>query len=209
MSNRIFRPLADSPFGAAAHVAGLVLSAALSAHAAQPAPTAASAPTHAERPDAGPAIYQQRGADGRVLFTDRPTPGLATERRWRVDPAEDAASAAERREAGRAQAERVTERIQRSIDQRQALDNQLQIEQLRAQREADALAAERLRERDREYESRPYVVLPGRPWARPPVGQTRPSGRPATDDVKPVRPAQPMLRTGPHASKPGTRESER
>ena len=179
--------------------------------AAQAAAAPASPPASAASAETGRSIYQQRGADGRVLFTDRPDAGLATERRWRVDPAEDAASAAERREAGREQADRVSERIQRSIDQQQALSNQLQIEQLRAQRDADALAAQRLRERDREYESRPYVVLPGRPWHRPPVVQPppRPSIPHPPGHAKPVRPPEPIVRLAPRASTPVALEAER
>ncbi|MDO9316276.1 MAG: hypothetical protein Q7T97_17220 [Burkholderiaceae bacterium] len=172
--------------------------------AAEPVAASASA-------DSGRAIYQQRGADGRVTLTDRPAAGVATERRWRIDPAEDAASAAERREASRAQAEAVTERIQRSIDQQQARSNELQIEQLHAQREADALAAERLRERDREYESRPYVVLPGRPWARPPAMQPHP--RPVIPhppgNLKPVVPPVPEMRVRPRTTTPSSPEIAR
>lgn len=167
----------------------------------------AAVPASAAPLDAGRTVYQQRGADGRVTLTDRPAAGLATERRWRVDPAEDAASAAERREAGRAEAERVTERVQRSIDRQQALDNELQIAQSRAQRDADALAAARLRERDLEYEARPYVVLPGRPWARSPTSRP-PNPRPPGTD-KPLRPAEPMLRVGPRTATPAARETER
>jgi hypothetical protein len=180
-------------------------SAAPVAVAMEPAAAASAvAPANAVPVDAGRTVYQQRGADGRVTLTDRPAAGLATERRWRVDPPEDAASAAERREAGRVEADRVSERIQRSLDQQQAHRNDLQIEQLRAQREADALAAERLRERDREYDSRPYVVLPGRPWIRPPVPRSSPPPQPR-NDVKPA----PAMRVGPRASAPVRLETER
>ena len=177
--------------------------------ATEPVSASASAAPHAAPADSGRAVYQQRGADGKVTLTDRPAAGVATERRWLIDPAEDAASAAERREVSRAQADRVTERIQRSIDQQQALHNHLQIEQLRAQRDADALAAQRLRERDREYESRPYVVLPGRPWRRPPTVQPTPwpSVQPPPHTGKPVRPPEAMLRIGKRA--PAAREAER
>jgi hypothetical protein len=166
---------------------------------AQPVATPATSASGPVADEPGRTIYQQRGADGRVTLTDRPAAGLATERRWRVDPAEDAASAAERREASRAQADAVTERIQRSIEQQQARSNELQIEQLRAQREADALAAERLRQKDREYESRPYVALPGRPWTRPPVAHPhpRPTLPGAPENSRPTRPPVPEVRALP------------
>ncbi|MDL2338402.1 MAG: hypothetical protein QFE16_11220 [Pseudomonadota bacterium] len=184
-----------------------VLIAASPVRAAEPVPVAASAPASAAAADVGRAVYQQRGADGKVLLTDRPAAGLATERRWRIDPAEDAASAAERREASRMQADRVTERIQRSIDRQQVLDNQLQIEQLRSRQAADALAAERARERDSE--SRPYVVLPGRPWAQPPT--VPPSPRPSLPNpphtLKPTLLPEPTLRIGKRA--PGAPETDR
>lgn len=189
----------------------MACAAALTVCAAEPVTSPASSASSPQAVDAGRAIYQQRGADGRVVFTDRPAAGLATERRWRVEPAEDEAAAAERREAGRAEADRVSERVQRSIDHQQALSNQLQIEQIRAQRAADTLAAERLRERDREYESRTYVVAPHRSWTRPPV--TQPTPRPTHPnspiDVKPVRPPEPMVRLAPRASTSGTLEAER
>lgn len=189
----------------------MACAAALTVCAAEPVTSPASSASSPSAVDAGRAIYQQRGADGRVVFTDRPAAGLATERRWRVEPAEDEAAAAERREVGRAEADRVSERVQRSIDHQQTLSNQLQIEQIRAQREADALAAERLRERDREYESRSYVVAPRRPWMRPPVVQPtpRPTHPHPPIDVKPVRPPEPMVRLAPRASTPGTLEAER
>lgn len=187
----------------------LIVASPLRAAEPAPVPASTSAPVHASPVDSGRAVYQQRGADGKVTLTDRPTAGAATERRWRIDPAEDAASAAERREASRAEADRVTQRIQRSIDQQHALSTSLQIEQLRAQRDADAQAAQRLRERDREYESRPYVVLPGHPWIRPPRVQPTPwPSHPQPSPIgKPVRPPEPMLRIGKGA--PGALEAER
>jgi hypothetical protein len=186
-----------------------VLIAASPVRGVEPVPVAASAPASAAAADVGRAVYQQRGADGKVLLTDRPAAGLATERRWRIDPAEDAASAAERREASRMQADRVTERVQRSIDRQQVLDNQLQIEQLRSRQAADALAAERARERERDSESRPYVVLPGRPWARPPTvpPPPRPSLPNPPHTLKPTLLPEPTLRIGKRP--PGALETDR
>ena len=148
--------------------------------------------------DSARTVYMQRDAHGKTVFTDRPAAGLVTERRWAFEP-EDAEAAAARRDASRAQSERVTERIQRSIDLQLQRVNELQIEQLRAQRAADALHAERVRQRERDDDSR-YVLLP--PYARrfgyTPFGQVGPY-RP---DVQPPRPkpqAQPAAPTGPSA----------
>lgn len=159
------------------------------------------APRVAEAASAVPAdrartVYMQRDANGNTVFTDRPAAGLVTERRWAIEP-EDAEAAAARREASRAQSERVTERIQRSIDQQQQRVNELQIEQLRAQRAADALQAERLRERDSDSS---VVLLP--PYARPfgyrPFGQAGPY-RPDRPPPRPKPPVNPAVPTGPLA----------
>ena len=169
------------------------------AHAAEPVavphPAAAASTVPA---DSARTVYMQRDANGKMVFTDRPAAGLVTERRWAIEP-EDAEAAAARREASRAQSERVTERVQRSIDQQQQRVNELQIEQLRAQRAADALQAERLREREQEDDSR-YVLL--RPYARPfghiPFGQVGPY-RPGAQPPRPRPPVKPAVRTGPQA----------
>lgn len=170
-------------------------------------PAAASDPVPAPRAAAGASavandsartVYMQRDADGKTVFTDRPAAGLVTERRWAIEP-EDPQAAAARREASRAQSERVTERIQRSIDQQLQRSNELQIEQLRAQRAADALQAERLRERERPDDTR-YVLLP--PYARPfgytPFGQLGPF-RPDSPPPRPKPPAKPAAPVGPLA----------
>ncbi len=157
-------------------------------HAAEPLavprPAAAASAVPA---DSARTVYMQRDANGKTVFTDRPAAGLVTERRWAIEP-EDPEAAAARREASRAQSDRVTERIQRSIDQQQQHINELQIEQARAQGAADALQAERLRERERQDEPR-YVLLP--PYARPfgHGGPHRPGARPP-----PPTPPAPLLR---------------
>lgn len=171
--------------------AGRVPAAAAEPVAAPRAAASASAvPTDSAR-----TVYMQRDANGKTVFTDRPIAGLVTERRWAIEP-EDAQAAAARREASRAQSDRVTERIQRSIDQQQQRFNELQIEQARAQGAADALQAERLRERVRQDEPR-YVLLP--PYARPfgytPHGQLRPY-RPGVQPLRPRPPTQPAVPTG-------------
>lgn len=169
-------------------------------------PARAADPSVMPRPAAGasavPAdsartVYMQRDADGRTVFTDRPAAGLVTERRWAIEP-EDPDAAAARREASRAQSERVTERIQRSIDQQQQRVNELQIEQLRAQRAADALQAERLRERERDDENRYVLVRPHAPsFGYAPLGQIgpyRPDTHPSRTKplAKPAPPAGPL-----------------
>ncbi len=168
-------------------------------HAAEPItaprPSAAASAVPA---DSTRTVYMQRDAKGKTVFTDRPAAGLVTERRWAIEP-EDPEAAAARREASRAQSERVTERIQRSIDQQQQRVNELQIEQLRAQRAADALQAERLRERERDDDTR-YVLLP--PYARPfgytPFGQVGPY-RPDAQPPRPKPPVKPAVPSGPLA----------
>jgi len=185
-----------SPFALAVMLPMLAVGAGLtrSAHAAQPvaashpAAVASAVPTDSAR-----TVYMQRGTDGKTVFTDRPAAGLVTERRWSIEP-EDPEAAAARREASRAHSERVTERIQRSIDQQQQRVNELQIEQLRTQRAADALQAERLRERERERDDEArYVLL--RPYARPfgytPFGQIGPY-RPDSQPPRPL-PSPPRL----------------
>ncbi len=159
----------------------------------RPAVAASAVPADGAR-----TVYMQRDANGKTVFTDRPSAGLVTEKRWTIEP-EDPEAAAARREASRAQSERVTERIQRSIDQQQQRVNDLQIEQLRAQRAADALQAERLRERERDDDTR-YVLL--RPYARPfgytPFDQIGPY-RPDAQPPRPKPPVKPTVPTGPLA----------
>lgn len=165
----------------------------------RPAVGASAVPTESAR-----TVYMQRDAEGKTVFTDRPAAGFVTERRWAIEP-EDPDAAAARREAGRAQSERVTERIQRSIDQQQQRVNELQIEQLRAQRAADALKAERLREREREDDSR-YVLL--RPYVRPfgytPFGHVGPYP-PDAQPLRPQPPTRPAPPSGPLAPPVGAR----
>ena len=169
------------------------------AHAAEPItaprPSAAASAVPA---DSTRMVYMQRDANGKTVFTDRPAAGLVTERRWAIEP-EDAEAAAARREASRAQSERVTERIQRSIDQQQQRVNELQIEQLRAQRAADALQAERLRERERDDDNRSVLLRPyARPFGYTPFGQIGPY-RPDAQPPRPKPPTKPVAPMGPLA----------
>lgn len=169
------------------------------AHAAEPItaprPSAAASAVPA---DSTRTVYMQRDAKGKTVFTDRPAAGLVTERRWAIEP-EDPEAAAARREASRAQSERVTERIQRSIDQQQQRVNELQIEQLRAQRAADALQAERLRERERDDDNRSVLLRPyARPFGYTPFGQIGPY-RPDAQPPRPKPPTKPVAPMGPLA----------
>ena len=169
------------------------------AHAAEPItaprPSAAASAVPA---DSTRTVYMQRDAKGKTVFTDRPAAGLVTERRWAIEP-EDPEAAAARREASRAQSERVTERIQRSIDQQQQRVNELQIEQLRAQRAADALQAERLRERERDDDNRSVLLRPyARPFGYTPFGQIGPY-RPDAQPPRPKLPTKPVAPMGPLA----------
>ena len=169
------------------------------AHAAEPItaprPSAAASAVPA---DSTRTVYMQRDAKGKTVFTDRPAAGLVTERRWAIEP-EDPEAAAVRREASRAQSERVTERIQRSIDQQQQRVNELQIEQLRAQRAADALQAERLRERERDDDNRSVLLRPyARPFGYTPFGQIGPY-RPDAQPPRPKLPTKPVAPMGPLA----------
>ena len=168
-------------------------------HAAEPItaprPSAAASAVPA---DSTRTVYMQRDAKGKTVFTDRPAAGLVTERRWAIEP-EDPEAAAVRREASRAQSERVTERIQRSIDQQQQRVNELQIEQLRAQRAADALQAERLRERERDDDNRSVLLRPyARPFGYTRFGQIGPY-RPDAQPPRPKPPTKPVAPMGPLA----------
>lgn len=141
--------------------------------------------------DSARTVYMQRDANGNTVFTDRPAAGLVTERLWAIEPEAPEAAAA-RREASRVQSERVTERVQRSIDQQQQRANELQIEQLRAQRAADALQAERLREQ--ESGSRDVLLSPyARSFSYRPFGQ----GGPYRPDGQPPRPKPPVKPAAP------------
>ncbi len=70
-------------------------------------------------------ILQQRTRDGSILLTDHAAPGAATERSWQVR-AEDPAAARQRAIDVKAEANLVTERIQRSIESQQRADDEAQ-----------------------------------------------------------------------------------
>jgi hypothetical protein len=190
-----------------------VMSATAAADIASAAPSANTAAASAAPTEPARAIYQQRGADGRVLLTDRPAAGLPTQRRWTVEP-EDPRAAAARAEASREQSERVTERVQRSIDAQQRQHNELQIEQMRSQQATDAARAEREREwqLERDWASRHFVVpYPSGPWfprqsahQNPHHGRGGGTYRPGYGDDSESWPHQPGL--GDTAAAPAPRQ---
>jgi hypothetical protein len=67
-------------------------------------------------------ILQQRTADGRLLLTDRPAAGAKTERSWQVER-EDPAAARQRAIDVKAEANLVSERVQRMLDQQRRDDD--------------------------------------------------------------------------------------
>ena len=66
-------------------------------------------------------VVQQRLSDGRILLTDRPVRGATTERTWQMSN-DDAAAARQRAAAVSAEANQVSERIQRMLDQDRRAD---------------------------------------------------------------------------------------
>lgn len=76
-------------------------------------------------------ILQQRTSDGSILLTDRPAAGAKTERSWQVS-VEDPVAARQRAIDVKAEANLVSERIQRSIEQQRRAD--LDAERMRVAR---------------------------------------------------------------------------
>jgi len=70
-------------------------------------------------------ILQQRTPDGSILLTDQPSPGAKTERSWQVAP-QDRAAERQRAIDVKAEANLVSERIQRSIDSQRRADDEAQ-----------------------------------------------------------------------------------
>jgi len=98
-----------------------------------PSLAAAEAPTK---------ILQQRTPDGSILLTDQPSPGAKTERSWQVN-AQDRAAERQRAIDVKAEANLVSERIQRSIDSQRRADDEAQRMRLAyAQLERDRAAAQ-------------------------------------------------------------------
>jgi hypothetical protein len=139
-------------------------------------------------------IYQQRRPDGSIVLSDRPATGNKTERQWTVE-AEDPATANARRDASRAESERVTERIQRSLDQQAERDAALESQRLKTQQAADERRARE--ERQASNEPTTIVVVPNRPnwpiWPYP----VHPLPAPVPKPVKPAPLPEPMLNVRP------------
>ena len=125
-------------------------------------------------------VFQQRGANGGIVLTDRPSPSRTTERVWQIER-EDPGAAERRAEAVRREARTVSERVQRQLDsQRQrAAEIDLQRRQLDADERERQLELARI---DAEHDASPYFYAPygyapglrlGAPFARPPLVQGR------------------------------------
>jgi hypothetical protein len=87
-------------------------------------------------------ILQQRTPDGSILLTDQPSAGAKTERSWQVSTPD---RAAERQRAidVKAEANLVSERIQRSIDSQRRADDEAQrmrLAYLQLERDRQAMA---------------------------------------------------------------------
>ena len=127
-------------------------------------------------PASGMHIYQQRLADGRVVLTDRPVDGAQIQRTWQI-AREDPDAARERSEQVRLEAQAVSERVQRGIEQQQARADNADLERLRvslAEARRDAAIA-----RESALDT-PVMFLP-RALAR----STRPHMRPPHPGVHP------------------------
>ena len=137
-------------------------------------------------------IVQQRTADGRVVFTDRPLAGARIERSWTLTP-EDPALGDARREAARIESNAVTERIARQLEQQRERDTDLDIARertARAEAERDAARARMPAEPDRAI-----VVWPRRAFAPP----HRPAPQPA---MRAPRQPGPVIPPRPGATPP-------
>lgn len=133
----------------------------------------------------GTQIYQQRLPDGRIVISDRPEAGATTQRSWQFAP-EDAQAAALRRDAARREAQAVTERIQRQLDDQQERDERRELERLRLAEAQARLEAERARAESSRQPTVVHVpVVAHHP--RPPHAVRVPPPRPP----KPPRPPRP------------------
>ena len=149
-------------------------SAAASSAAATATPGAARDPTE---------VFQQRGANGSIVLTDRPSPTRTTERIWQIER-EDPVAARQRAEAVRREAQTVSERVQRRLDSQHRLAAEVDLQRLQldaAERERQLELARIEAERDRAPYS-PYFYPPdgyapglrlGVPFAQPPLAQGR------------------------------------
>jgi len=108
------------------------------------------APAFAREEIQGPQVYQQRLPDGSVVLSDSALPGAQVQRTWqtwREDPA-TVQERQERRERMQREAEAVSERIQRGIEQREQAAARAENERRRsalseAERDAERARAQR------------------------------------------------------------------
>lgn len=84
-------------------------------------------------------ILQQRTPDGGILLTDQPSPGAKTERSWQVT-APDRAAERQRAIDVKAEANLVSERIQRSLDSQRRADDEARMRMAYLQMERDRAA---------------------------------------------------------------------
>ena len=85
-------------------------------------------------------ILQQRTPDGSILLTDQPSPGAKTERSWQVT-GQDRAAERQRAIDVKAEANLVSERIQRSLDSQRRADDEARMRLAYLQMERDRAAA--------------------------------------------------------------------
>ena len=85
-------------------------------------------------------ILQQRTPDGSILLTDQPSPGAKTERSWQVT-GQDRAAERQRAIDVKAEANLVSERIQRSIESQRRADDEARMRLAYLQMERDRAAA--------------------------------------------------------------------
>lgn len=138
-------------------------------------------------------IYQQRGANGGVVLTDRPSPSRPTERVWQIER-EDPAAAKRRAEAVRREARVVSERVQRRLHTERELAVEADLERRRlnsVERDREVELARIEAENDGSpYFNSPFLYSPlgpfgyphGRrfdgPYGSPQLGQRRFDQRP-------------------------------
>jgi hypothetical protein len=143
--------------------AALAVCAGISTAAAEQAPSRMSQ------------IYQQRTPDGRIVLSDRPTPGVPIQRSWSI-VGEDPVAARERSEKVRLEAQAVSERIQRALDLDRQRTDATEVERLRRSLAEARRDAEIAREAARETS---VVYLPR--W-RSPQARMQPTRPPVRSD---------------------------
>lgn len=138
-------------------------------------------------------IVRQRLPDGRILFTDRPQPGVPIEQRWSIEP-EDPVAAQARREALQRESAAVSERLNRQATESRERELQAELARERAARAAAEREAARARA-DAAAEPARAIVWPARRLppphpALPPGGIAPPPPRERAIDrlIPPQRP---------------------